>query len=316
MKRLWITGAHGFIGRYVAQAFARAGWSVFGIGHGSWREAEARSWGLEYWLEADITPESLKTLSATAGTPDVIFHAAGGSSVAQSVTHPVRDFDRTVGTTSVLLDTLRRADPDALLVLPSSAAVYGIAGNGPIKESVALNPVSPYGLHKCLAEHLVRGAHQLGGFRYAIIRYFSIYGPGLRKQLLWDLAQKLSSKPKDVVLFGTGEETRDFLHVEDAARFAVTVAEKMAGRDPLIVNGGSGDCVPVRYIAKTLGDLLSPQTEIRFNGTQRSGDPVHYQADTDLMRRLGFRPEWSLEKGVANYVDWFAHSDGGYKKCA
>jgi UDP-glucose 4-epimerase len=316
MKRLWITGAHGFIGRYVAQAFARGGWSVFGIGHGSWREAEARSWGLEYWLEADITPGSLKTLCATAGTPDVIFHAAGGSSVAQSVTHPVRDFDRTVGTTSVLLDTIRRAAPEVLLVLPSSAAVYGIAGNGPIKESAALNPVSPYGLHKCLAEHLVRGAHQLGGFRYAIIRYFSIYGPGLRKQLLWDLAQKLSSKPKDVVLFGTGEETRDFLHVEDAARFAVTVADTMAGRDPLIVNGGSGDSVPVRDIAKTLGSLLSPQTEIRFNGTQRTGDPVHYQADTHLMRHLGFRPAWNLEKGVASYVDWLAHSDDEYKKCA
>jgi UDP-glucose 4-epimerase len=316
MKRLWITGAHGFLGRYVAQAFAREGWSVFGIGHGSWREAEARSWGLEYWLEAEITPGSLKTLSATAGTPDVIFHAAGGSSVAQSVTHPVRDFDRTVRTTSMVLDTIRRVAPEALFILPSSAAVYGVAGNGPIKESAPLNPVSPYGLHKCLAEHLVRGAHQLGGFRYAIIRYFSIYGPGLRKQLLWDLAQKLSLKPKEVVLFGTGKETRDFLHVEDAARFAVRVAEKTAERDPIIVNGGSGDCVPVRYIAETIGGLLSPQTEIRFNGTQRTGDPGHYRADTELMGHLGFRPAWNLEKGVASYVEWFAHSEGDYKKCA
>jgi UDP-glucose 4-epimerase len=316
MKRLWITGAHGFIGRHVAQAFAQAGWSVLGIGHGLWREAEARSWGIEYWLESDIAPGSLKTLYAVAGAPDVIFHAAGGSSVAESVTDPVRDFDRTVRTTALLLDTIRRAAPDALMMLPSSAAVYGIASNGPIKETASVNPVSPYGLHKCMAEHLVKGAHQLFGLRSAIIRYFSIYGPGLRKQLLWDLAQKLSSRPKDIVLFGTGEETRDFLHVEDAAGLAVLVAEKMAGRDSLIVNGGSGDCIPVRYIAKTLGGLLSPETEIRFNGTQRTGDPFHYQADTQLMKHLGFRPMWNLEKGMAGYVSWLAQSDGGYRKCA
>jgi len=316
MKRLWITGAHGFIGRHVAQAFGQGGWSVFGIGHGSWREADTRSWGLEYWLESDITPDSLKTLSAVAGVPDAIFHAAGGSSVAQSVAHPLRDFDRTVRTTSVLLDSIRRAAPEALLMLPSSAAVYGIADNGPIKETASLNPVSPYGLHKCLAEQLIQGAHRLFGLRYAIIRYFSIYGPGLRKQLLWDLAQKLSSKPKDIVLFGTGEETRDFLHIDDAARFAVLVAEKTAGREPLIVNGGSGDCVSVRHIAKTLGSLLSPETDIRFNGTQRTGDPFHYQADTGLMHHLGFRPMWNLKKGMAGYVDWLVHSDGDYRKCA
>ncbi len=316
MRRLWITGAQGFVGRHVAQAFARVGWSVLGIGHGSWQEADARSWGLEYWLESDITQASLQALYDMAGPPDVIFHAAGGSSVAQSVTHPLRDFEKTVSTTAVLLDVVRRAAPDALMILPSSAAVYGIASDGPIKETASLTPVSPYGLHKCLAEHLVRGAYQLFGLRHAIIRYFSLYGPGLCKQLLWDLAQKLSSKPKDIVLFGTGEETRDFLHVDDAARFAVLVAEKMTGREPLIVNGGSGDCVPVRYIAKTLGGLLSPGTTIRFSGTQRTGDPSNYQADTQLMRHLGFRPTWNLDKGMAGYVDWLAQSDGGYRKCA
>ena len=316
MKRLWITGAHGFIGRHVAQAFGRVGWSVFGIGHGSWREAEARSWGLEYWLESDITQDSLRTLTAVSGSPEVIFHAAGGSSVAQSVTHPIRDFDRTVRTTWVLVDTIRRVAPEALLMLPSSAAVYGKADDGPIKETASLNPVSPYGLHKCLAEHLLKGAHQLFGLRYAIIRYFSVYGPGLRKQLLWDLAQKLSSKPKDVVLFGTGEETRDFLHIEDAAGFAVLVAEKTVEGDLLIVNGGSGERISVRYVAKTLGELLSPETDIRFNGIQRTGDPFHYQADTCQMRHLGFHPMCNLEKGMAGYVDWLMHSDGDYRKCA
>jgi UDP-glucose 4-epimerase len=273
-------------------------------------------WGVDYWFESDITHEALKVLNYKGGRPDAIFHAAGGSSVGQSVVDPLRDFDRTVRTTAVFLDAVHKLASDTLMILPSSAAVYGIAGPGPINEQAPLAPVSPYGIHKCLTEQLVRGANQLFGLRYAIIRYFSVYGPGLQKQLLWDLAQKLSSSQKEIVLFGTGEETRDFFHVEDAALFALMVAEKMGERDPLIVNGGSGESVSVRYIAETLGSLLSPETAIRFNGIQRAGDPFHYQADIQLMDGFGFRPTWRLDKGMAGYVDWLAQSDSGDRKCA
>jgi UDP-glucose 4-epimerase len=221
-----------------------------------------------------------------------------------------------VRTTAVLLDAVHKLASGALVILPSSAAVYGIAEPGPINEQSPFAPVSPYGRHKCLTEQLLGGANQLFGLRYAIIRYFSVYGPGLQKQLLWDLAQKLSSSQKEIVLSGTGEETRDFLHVEDAALFALMVVERMRGRDPLIVNGGSGESASVRYIAETLGRLLSPETAIRFNGIQRAGDPFHYQADTHLMDSFGFRPMWRLEKGMAGYVDWLAQSDSGHRKCA
>lgn len=316
MKQLWVTGARGFIGRHVARAFAKAGWSVLGVGHGRWSQTEARLWGVQYWHESDITHEALRMLIAKGGSPDAIFHAAGGSSVGQSVEHPLRDFDRTVRTTAVFLDAVHELASDTLMILPSSAAVYGCAGSGPINELAPLAPMSPYGLHKHLAEQLVRGANQLFGLRYAIIRYFSVYGPGLRKQLLWDLAQRLSSCEREIVLSGTGEETRDFLHVEDAARFAVTVVEKMEGSDSLIVNGGSGESVSVRYIAETLRRFLSPTTSIRFNGAQRAGDPLHYQADTQLMDSFRFRPRWRLEEGMAGYVDWLTEIDGNDRKCA
>lgn len=316
MKQIWITGAKGFIGRHVAQAFANAGWHALGIGHGSWSEVEARSYGLTTWVESEITHGSLSALCEDTGRPDAIFHAAGGSSVGQSVAHPLRDFDRTVRTTAVLLDAVRCLAPDAMMILPSSAAVYGMAGSGPISETDSLAPVSPYGVHKCMTEQLVTGARQFFGLRYAIVRYFSVYGPGLRKQLLWDLAQKLSTRPEEIVLSGTGDETRDFLHVQDAARFAVTLVDKVATLNALTVNGGSGSSVTVRHVAETLGHLLSPETRIRFNGTPRAGDPLHYQSDTRLMSSAGFRPAQGLDNGLVGYADWFMRAEDGQRKCA
>ncbi len=316
MKRILVTGAKGFIGRHIAKTFADAGWHAVGVGHGSWSDREAKAYGVELWNESEITHGAISAMCEAAGRPDVVFHAAGGASVGLSVTHPLLDFDRTVRTTAVLLDAIRRLAPEAMLIMPSSAAVYGMAGAGPISESDPLTPVSPYGVHKCMTEQLVTGAHRLFGLRYAIVRYFSVYGPGLRKQLLWDLSQKLAAKPGEIVLSGTGEETRDFLHVQDAARLALALAMNDGRPDALTVNGGCGRSVTVRDVAEALKQHLSPKTKVRFNQKQRAGDPHHYMADTRLLKTTGFRLTQDFDKGLAGYVAWFTHAEEDQRKCA
>src|SRR4030095_13057401 len=85
--------------------------------------------------------------------------------------------------------------PAAILIYPSSAAVYGVVKQAPIGESSPIAPVSPYGLHKAMAEELCSTQSKHFGLRCAIVRFFSVYGPGSRKQLLWDLAQKIEASP-------------------------------------------------------------------------------------------------------------------------
>ena len=99
-----VTGAHGFLGRHVARALARAGRTVIGIGHGDWSEAQWRAWGLAAWHHDDVKTQAL----AAPGAPGAVFHCAGSGSVAFSMAEPAQDFDRTVGTTLEVLEFLRR----------------------------------------------------------------------------------------------------------------------------------------------------------------------------------------------------------------
>jgi len=302
----WITGAHGFIGRYLARECRARGWSVAGVGHGAWDEGEAERWGLSQWVRGDVARESLDLLAATAPAPDFIFHLAGGSSVGLSVAAPDEDFRRTVTSTSETLRWTARASPRSVLVLASSAAVYGTAGPKRIPESQPCVPCSPYGQHKRIAETLGLSFARRRQARVAIVRMFSVYGPRLRKQLLWDLCTRLSKSPEELLLSGTGSETRDFLHVEDAARLLADVAAwegaDLTGRT---VNGGTGVATSVREVAERVVAAWGRATPVRFTARSRPGDPSSLVADARAARAQGWAPRVSLEEGVADYVSWF-----------
>jgi UDP-glucose 4-epimerase len=301
MKLAWITGAHGFLGRHVARQLAADGWHVAGIGHGGWAAAR-REWGIDVWKNADIDLPNLDALAAESGRPELIFHAAGGGSVGVSLEQPFADFQRTVTTTAAVLDVVRRRAPDAHVIYPSSAAVYGKAPQQPIAEATPPAPLSPYGVHKLMAEQLCESAARHFGVRSTVIRFFSVYGPGLRKQLLWDLTRQLMACPREVVLHGTGEETRDFLHVDDAARLVALLA--LHPHAPAVVNGGSGTAVSIRAVATAVAAARGSAVALRFNGVTRAGDPPHYRADTAGLDAIGFRPTRRWDDGVREYVDW------------
>ena len=187
MANILISGAHGFIGKHLARWLARQGHQVVGLGHGIWPAAEAASWGLSHWLNGDIQSGNLRLLQQASGTPEVVYHLAGGSSVGVAIANPREDFFRTVATTAELLEWLRVDAPQARLVTVSSAAVYGSGHDGPITEDSALTPYSPYGHHKRIMEELCRSYAASYGLRVSIARLFSVFGTELNKQLLWDL---------------------------------------------------------------------------------------------------------------------------------
>jgi UDP-glucose 4-epimerase len=299
VSTILVTGASGFLGRHVSRVAAMDGHQVIGMGHGDWTEDTWRQWGLSAWHELDVTVASLL---AHAQTPDILVHCAGSSSVGFSFENPAQDFERAVVTTLDVLEYLRTCAPGTALVYPSSAAVYGRAAALPIVEASPLAPISPYGVHKMIAENLCQSYGRTFGMRIAIVRIFSAYGVELRKQLLWDASRKALAG--DFRFAGTGQETRDWVNAEDVARLLL-IAGAHAGSEAPIVNGASGTEVANRSILETLFEALGAKREPEFIGGGRSGDPERYAGDPSRATAWGWAPQRPWEDGVREYARWF-----------
>lgn len=307
MANILITGAHGFIGRHLARWLSRQGHVVAGLGHGIWPAAEAASWGVVRWLNGDIQSGNLRLLQQAGGTPEVVYHLAGGSSVGLALANPREDFFRTVTTTAELLEWLRIDAPQARLVAVSSAAVYGSHHHGPISEIATLSPYSPYGHHKRIMEELCRSYAASYGLRVSIARLFSVFGAELKKQLLWDLCTRLAADTQPLVLGGSGSELRDWTDVRDVVR-ALDLVSRLASPDVTVMNVGTGLGSTVRQIVAGIGKywpLPGATDALQFSGQSRLGDPFSLIANATLLNKLGFNWELTLDKGLAEYVQWF-----------
>ena len=299
MKQVLITGAYGFLGRYTAKAFHEAGYVVNGIGHGKWHEYEYKQWGIQNWYESTITFEALTNLNKLF---DIIVHCGGSGSF--SYQNPFEDFQKSVQSTLALLEYIRLQGRSCHFIYPSSPAVQGDLGDISIKEDAPSNPVSPYGFHKKAAEELCFSYSKNFGLKITIIRFFSIYGVGLQKQLLWDACIKIKNTSNEIMLYGTGQETRDWLYVKDASSLIITVTEN-ENDDINIINGGTGIKTTVSDTMKILIRFYKKEIRVKFNYIVKPGDPRFYHADISKSKLLGWEPKIKLNEGIEMYVKYF-----------
>jgi UDP-glucose 4-epimerase len=306
MKVALVTGGSGFLGFNAAQKLKVGGFEVHGIGHGSPEMRTVVQSPFDSWTNDSVSIESLCDLGLK---PDVIIHAGGGAAVGRSYADPREDFLRTVGSTSCVLDFIRVYSPDSFLIYPSSVAVHGQQPAEPIKTFSALNPVAPYGYHKFIAEELCRMYAKNFGVKHSIVRFFSIYGEGLKKQLLWDACMKFKSEARTVEFWGSGNEVRDWIHVDDAADLILNLAKTI--NPPELLNGGSGVGHSVQNVLQLLSGFMGSSQSIVFNGKARVGDPIYYVADIASTLELGWYPKVKLEAGLERFASWF--NSGSFK---
>jgi UDP-glucose 4-epimerase len=309
MTLAWITGARGFIGRHLAVHLLKNGYQVAGIGHGAWADSNVFGGNVCHWINGEIHASNLHSLRESSGAPDLVFHLAGGSSVGLAIAAPHEDFFRTVATTVNLMDWLRLESPKTVAVVASSAAVYGAGHKGRILESTDGIPFSPYGYHKFMMEQVCRSYGATFGLRTTVARLFSVYGAGLRKQLLWDLCRKLTVENALAQLGGTGEELRDWMEIRDVVQ-ALERLSRLATCECPVINVGSGKPTTVREIAEIVLANWPSNRRVTFTGKQRSGDPFSLVADCSQLRATGFSPQMPVNDGVPEYVRWYLRQSG------
>lgn len=201
-----------------------------------------------------------------------------------------------------ILVAIRNYNPNCKFINFSSAAVYGNPQFLPITENSNCKPLSPYGFHKLQSELLLTEYHKFFGLNTCSLRVFSAYGPRLKKQLFWDLYQK--SLQNDVIsLFGTGNETRDFIYIDDLLQIMDLVIQNSTFQGS-IYNVASQVETTIAEAAYLFLNEFSPQKKVVFNGEVKVGDPNNWLADMENLKNYGFKPQYDLSLGLKNYAEW------------
>ena len=305
----------GFLGSYVCREFLHAGWRVVGLGHDGrdhFPQNSQRDDAQPEFHAAEVAAAPLRSILSHHPALSVIVHCAGGGSVGLAELDPAEDYRRSVGTSEAVIAAVAEHRRPISVIYPSSAAVYGERAEMALSEATHPDPCSHYGRHKLLAEQLFQQAHDKGCLHGQVIRFFSLYGAGLRKQLLWDLSQRVLRGERRIELGGTGCESRDFLHVADAARLVRLLSEQAESTAFRTFNGGSGDGQCVKEIARLLTESVALAAQrsvpqVTFSGTRRPGDPTHLVADNSRACELGFQPSVELAQGLDQYANWVVH---------
>jgi len=304
-----VTGAAGFIGSHLCENLLSAGHEVVGIDSFSdYYERKRKRDNLEEprshknftLLEMDLVNGDLGRALRDA---TVVFHLAGQPGVRPSWgDHFDRYVQDNIVATQRLLEALRE-NPVRRLVFASSSSVYGDAEMFPTKETALPRPVSPYGMTKLAAEHLVFVYMRNFGIPATALRYFTVYGPRQRPDMAFCRFMQALEQSEEIEIFGDGEQTREFTFVSDAVEGTLRAASAdVVGQ---AVNLGGGSRVTVNKVLDTLEELTNLKPRRRYLPAQ-PGDPRHTGASITLAReRLGWEPRVPIREGLARQWEWF-----------
>ncbi|MFB4348232.1 NAD-dependent epimerase/dehydratase family protein [Microbacterium sp. CR_7] len=288
--------------------------------------------------------ESVDDLRRALAGATIVVHLAAETGTGQSMYEIDRYVGANVGGTAKLLDILANEDHGVgRVVIASSRSIYGegayltqdgrrvfpghradadmaagdfdvhLPGEGPLRviptdESALLHPSSVYGITKQMQESLVMTVAPTIGVEAAAVRYQNVYGPGqsLKNPYtgILSIFSTLIRQGKEINIFEDGEESRDFVYIDD-----VVEATYLAATDPRaageIFNVGSGVATTVNEVVEALFSAFGREVPTRISGNYRLGDIRHNVADTShLADRLGFTPRVGFREGVAAFVEW------------
>jgi UDP-glucose 4-epimerase len=264
--------------------------------------------------DPDVVPQAMRDCRA-------VFHLAAIGSVPRSVTDPVTSFDVNVRGTANILECAKVCGIKRI-VFASSGSVYGGVGNTPLSESTPVAPASPYAASKAAGEAYFKAYAQSYGMETVPLRYFNVYGPRQNWKRLYPpviptFVQSILAG-KSPIVYGTGNQTRDFCHVENICHanwLAAHIPPEQCDGSP--VNIGCGVSHTVNDILEYLKGQFSQNIGAEYQPA-RPGDVEHSVSNIALARqKLGYEPRVEFVEGVKTTVAWYietiseTNGDGG-----
>lgn len=293
--KILVIGSKGFIGSHVAQFYtSRNSVELF--------ECDVvTDYANDNYFLIDATNSDYNTVFRS-NQFDVCINCSGAASVPDSLINPLRDFALNTYNVVKLLDTIRLEQPNCKVINLSSAAVYGNPESLPVREDMTLLPISPYGIHKMQAEQICKTYFTFYGLQTCSLRIFSAYGNGLKKQLFWDLYKK--AEISDIIeIYGTGEETRDFIHIDDVVR-AIDYCVNFADFQGEAINIANGEQVTICNVINIFYSFYPKKKTLHFNNISKIGDPVNWRADITFLKSMGYSSTINISQGLEKYYLW------------
>jgi UDP-glucose 4-epimerase len=308
--KIVVTGAAGFIGSSLAERLVTLGHEVVGIDcftdyyPRSIKEQNLkRLWESSRFtlFEDDLLRINLPELLQDT---EIVFHQAAQAGVRASWGGTFSIYtDNNIRATQVLLEAAKdSAGALKKIVYASSSSVYGSAEALPTSEKVLPRPVSPYGVSKLAAEHLMVLYSSEFGVPTASLRYFTVYGPRQRPDMAFHRLLRCGLTGEEFTMFGDGEQTRDFTFIDDIVD--ANLAAAFSQTPGLVCNVGGGNRVSMNQVITSCENIIGRR--IRINRVARAkGDAAHTGADTSLAKaELGYSPKVSLEHGLEQEARW------------
>ena len=296
-----VTGAGGFVGQCLCRQLAEQGARIIA----QILPGESLP-PCETCVEVDLRePDRLADLADC--DIETIYHLAAHASVPASVEDPRMDLEVNVLGTFNLLELARRFELKAF-VFASTVSVLDDTNPMPLSETAQYGPNAPYPAAKMAGEGYCAAYWKSFDVPTKVVRFFNIYGPGIRRLVVHDLIRKLLRDPSRLEIFGDGGQVRDFLHVEDAAAGLRCVAER--GQPGQTYHIGSGQAVTIRELIDAIIAALNlADVEIVSAGESWKGDMREWYADTAKVRALGFGPKVDLVAGLAETAEWIRRNE-------
>lgn len=289
--KILITGAAGFIGSHLGNELTALGHDVIGIDDFSHPSDRPRVFDCEYGEIWNGT-----VLSAF----DVIFHLAAHINVDESINKPSEYLRNNSLNTVRLLKGCQERGFKGKFIYASSAEVYGPAQTEAISEQHVLNPMSPYAVSKLAAEQMCKLYREIHGMDVTIIRNFNTFGEYQRNGVYGGVIAKFARMGKEgqnLTVYGSGEQTRDYMHVSQAVNGYILAMEKEL---PMIVNFGSGTEVKIIDIARVIADKFNVGIEHKES---RPGDLMRLRADVSKAKEFGYKVTTTFWEDLDKYLE-------------